>query len=127
MKQFLINGLILINRGLRIGPLGHRLLFAIVAAQAGYAQQSILGSNLIVNGSAETGTAGTGPTSTVTIPGWTRGTGNVVVLPYGLNGHLLPSSPAPPDHMFNYFSAGKRRPNRARTRAPYDRRKGARG
>jgi uncharacterized protein (TIGR03437 family) len=107
MKQLLCNGLI--TRGLHLSPLGRHFVLLIagitIAAQASYAQ-SIFGSNLIVNGGAETGTAATDPTKTVPIPGWTSGTGNVVVLPYGVSGFLLGSSPAPPDHMFNYFSAG---------------------
>lgn len=58
--------------------------------------------NLIVNGNAESGPAGTGPSDVVTIPGWTR-TGNATVLPYGLTGYVLTSDPAPPDHLFQYF------------------------
>ena len=66
--------------------------------------QSILGKNLIVNGDAESGTAGTSVTDVVaTIPGWTR-TGKANVLPYGLTGYVLLSNPAPQDHGFNYFA-----------------------
>ncbi|MGA7834615.1 MAG: hypothetical protein WCA31_05355, partial [Acidimicrobiales bacterium] len=44
--------------------------------------QSILGTNLIVNGNAESGSAGTGIANPVSIPGWTI-TGKPTVLPYG--------------------------------------------
>jgi uncharacterized protein (TIGR03437 family) len=95
------------ERKLTIGrlPYGRWLLCmaaVLAAAQSAQAQQSILGSNLIVNGNAEAGAAGTGPTDVVAIPGWTR-TGNATVLPYGLTGYVLLSDPAPPDHGFNYF------------------------
>lgn len=56
---------------------------ALVAAQSVRAQQSILGSNVIVNGNAEAGPAGTGLTTIVeSIPGWTS-TGGANVLPFG--------------------------------------------
>ena len=68
--------------------------------------QGILGNNLIVNGGAESGSAGT-PTSTVsTIPGWTR-SGNTNVLAYNLSGHLSVNDPAPADHGFQYFYSGE--------------------
>jgi uncharacterized protein (TIGR03437 family) len=77
------------------------LLAGIEAAKA---QQSILGNNLIVNGDAEAGPAGTSATDIVAgIPGWTR-TGKANVLPYGLTGYVLLTNPAPPDHGFNYFA-----------------------
>ena len=67
-------------------------------------QAQIVGGNqnLIVNGNAEMGTAGTGANDVVAIPGWTRA-GNATVLPYGLTGYVLTSDPAPPDHLFQYF------------------------
>lgn len=65
--------------------------------------QSILGTNLIVNGNAEAGLAGTATAVPATIPGWTA-TGKVNVLPYGLTGKLLLTDPAPPDHGFQYFA-----------------------
>src|SRR5580704_8534512 len=95
---------------LTIGRCSHgwRLLAiaaALVAAQGVQAQQSILGSNLIVNGNAETGPAGT-PTQLVSsVTGWTR-TGNANVLPYALTGYLLLTDPAPLDHGFQYFYSG---------------------
>ena len=67
--------------------------------------QNILGSNLVVNGGAEDGSAGTPSALVAAIPGWTR-TGSVNVLPYDLTGQLLLSNPAPMDHGFNYFAAG---------------------
>jgi uncharacterized protein (TIGR03437 family) len=70
-----------------------------------HAQQSILGSNLIVNGNAEAGPAGTATALVATVPGWTRN-GNANVLPYDLTGQLLLTNPAPPDHGFQYFAAG---------------------
>jgi uncharacterized protein (TIGR03437 family) len=82
------------------------LLFAaslLAAAHIAYAQGLIDGkTNLIVNGGAEAGTAGTPTTLVASIPGWTR-SGNANVLPYGLTGRVLLSDPAPPDHGFNYF------------------------
>jgi uncharacterized protein (TIGR03437 family) len=66
--------------------------------------QGILGTNLIVNGNAESGSAGTGLATPVTIPGWTV-TGKPTVLPYGLTGYLSTNNPAPPDHGFQYFAA----------------------
>jgi len=85
---------------------GWRLLAvaaALVTAQGVQAQQSILGANLIVNGNAEAGPAGTSVSKLVTgIPGWTA-SANANVLPYGLTNLLLLTNPAPPDHGFNYF------------------------
>jgi uncharacterized protein (TIGR03437 family) len=85
---------------------GRRIACAAVllaAAQTMYGQ-GILGSNLIVNGNAEAGSAGTATTPVASIPGWTLTTRNVNVLPYGLAGHLLLTDPAPPDHGFQYFA-----------------------
>jgi uncharacterized protein (TIGR03437 family) len=71
-----------------------------------HAQQNILGANLIVNGGADVGMAGTGASNIVSsIPGWSRATGNVNVLPYGLPGLLLSTQPGPPDRSFQYFVA----------------------
>ena len=68
--------------------------------------QGILGTNLIVNGNAEAGPAGTSITNIVgSVPGWTR-TGNATVLPYDLTGYVLLSNPAPADHGFQYFAGG---------------------
>jgi uncharacterized protein (TIGR03437 family) len=78
----------------------------LVTASQVAAAQSLLGTNLIVNGGAETGSAGTGLANVVsTIPGWTR-TGNANVLPYDLTGLVRLNNPAPPDHSFNYFVSG---------------------
>jgi uncharacterized protein (TIGR03437 family) len=77
----------------------------LTAAQMVHAQSSILGTNLIVDGNAEAGPAGTSIKDIVpSIPNWTRGgTGTTNVLPYGLTGYELLSDPAPPDHGFQYF------------------------
>jgi uncharacterized protein (TIGR03437 family) len=87
---------------------GNRLLCAaalLFATQMVHAQ-SILGSNLIVNGNAESGAASSDGTTLVTsIPGWTRA-GSANVLPYNLTGYLLLSDPAPPDRGFQYFYSG---------------------
>ena len=70
------------------------------------AQQSLFGTNLIVNGGADAGLPGTSLSSfAATVPGWTR-TGNANVLSYSLPGLLPSTSPAPPDHSFQYFVAG---------------------
>jgi len=65
--------------------------------------QSILGSNLIVNGNAESGSAGTGIANIVSIPGWTV-SGKITVLPYGLTNYVQTTDPAPLDHGFQYFA-----------------------
>ena len=65
--------------------------------------QSILGTNLIVNGNAESGSAGMGVATPVSIPGWTV-TGKPTVLPYGLTGFMQTTDPAPPDRGFQYFA-----------------------
>jgi uncharacterized protein (TIGR03437 family) len=80
-----------------------------------WAQSSILNTNLIVNGNAETGPAGTGVVTPVsTIPGWTVVSGKPTVLPYNYTttapqqptyGFPQLTSPAPPDHGFQYFAA----------------------
>ena len=80
----------------------------LVAAQLSYAQSSILGGNLIVNGDAESGSASPdGKSQVASIPGWTR-TGNVNVLSYGLTGYLLTTNPGPPPSQrgFQYFYSG---------------------
>ena len=79
------------------------------------AAQSILNTNLIVNGNAEAGPAGTGVvTAVASIPSWTVQSGKPTVLPYNLtstvpqqptNGYEQLTDPAPPDHGFQYFAA----------------------
>jgi uncharacterized protein (TIGR03437 family) len=77
-----------------------------VTIQAASGQSSILGTNLVVNGNAESGSAAPdGKTIVASIPNWTRGSGKANVLPYNLTGFLLLTDPAPPDHGFNYFAA----------------------
>ena len=78
----------------------------LLAAQLAHAQSNILGPNLIVNGNAEAGPAGTSITNVVSnFSGWTR-TGNVNVLSYNLTGLLQTTEPSPPDHGFQYFVGG---------------------
>ena len=73
-----------------------------IAAQTLLAQ-GILGTNLIVNGDAEAGSAANTINSPVTsIPGWTR-TGSVNVIPYDLPNLILLKNPAPQSHGFQYF------------------------
>jgi hypothetical protein len=63
-------------------------------------------TNLIANGGAEAGPAGTSVNDVVTdIPDWTA-TGNANVLPYDLTGLLQGTDPAPPNHRFQYFVSG---------------------
>ncbi len=69
------------------------------------AQSSVLKTNLIVNGNAESGNTGTAATPVASIPGWTR-SGNANVFSYGMTGFLQTTDPAPPDHGFQYFYAG---------------------
>jgi uncharacterized protein (TIGR03437 family) len=81
----------------------------LAAGQLVHAQQSILGSNLIANGNAEAGSAGTDATSVVaSIPGWTRGSGNVNVVSYDTSGLIASTDPAPPDRNFQYFINGSK-------------------
>lgn len=81
--------------------------FLLAASQMAYGQ-GILGSNLIVNGNAEMGPAGTATTTVTSIPGWTV-TGEANVLPYGLTGYVLLTDPTPapppfgPGPGFQYF------------------------
>jgi uncharacterized protein (TIGR03437 family) len=79
---------------------GPALLFAAHMAHA----QGILGTNLIVNGNAELGTAGTATTAVTSIPGWTKSSGSANVLPYTITGFLVQGNPAPLDHGFQYFA-----------------------
>jgi hypothetical protein len=88
--------------------LGAAVLFA--ASQMAYAQ-GILGSNLIVNGNAEAGPAGSGVlTAVASIPGWTVQSGKPTVLPYNLtstaaqqptNGYEQLTDPRPSFMAFN--------------------------
>ena len=71
-----------------------------------YAKTNILGSNLIFNGGAEAGPAGTTLANVVgSIPGWTR-TGNATVLSYDLTNYLQSTEPAPRSRGFQYFVTG---------------------
>src|SRR5579863_5826995 len=80
---------------------------ALLAAVQIVDAQGILGGNLIVNGNAEAGSAGTAPTNLVaSIPGWTKGTGSVNVINYDTSGYIASTNPAPPDHAFQYFVNG---------------------
>jgi uncharacterized protein (TIGR03437 family) len=79
----------------------------LTALQTAYAQQvNIDGkTNLIQNGGAEAGPAGTDLKTAITnIPNWVI-TGSPTVLSYGLAGYVLLSDPAPPDHGFQYFAS----------------------
>jgi uncharacterized protein (TIGR03437 family) len=91
--------------GMRAGRLLVLAGFLCTATQIINAQTNILGTNLIVNGNAEAGPAGTATTLVATIPNWTV-TGGGNVLSYGLSSLLQTSDPAPPDHGFQYFVAG---------------------
>ncbi len=65
-------------------------------------QSSLLNTNLIVNGNAETGNVSDPASVVSSIPGWTRN-GTITVLSYGDTGYLQTTDPAPPDHSFQYF------------------------
>jgi uncharacterized protein (TIGR03437 family) len=80
---------------------------SLLAVQTVHAQSSILDTNLIVNGGAEAGPAGTTTTVPASIPGWTAA-GRVNVLPYGLTGHLLLTDPRPQYPGFQYFAGDPR-------------------
>lgn len=96
-----------------------RLLLAAAALliyAAPSAAQGILNTNLIVNGNAEAGPAGSGVVTPVaSIPGWTVVSGKPTVLPYNFtstdvaqqptNGFIQLTDPAPADHGFQYFAA----------------------
>src|SRR5215469_6651993 len=82
------------------------IILALFSAHTALAQTNILGSNLIVNGGAEAGTAGKTTASIVaSVPGWTR-TGNATVLSYDLTNYLLSTEPAPQSRGFQYFVTG---------------------
>jgi len=85
----------------------HILCTAILLVASGTVDaQGIFGNNLIVNGNAEAGPAGTVTSAAASIPGWTRAVGSANVLPYTIAGYLVSTDPAPPDHGFQYFAAG---------------------
>jgi uncharacterized protein (TIGR03437 family) len=99
--------------------IGARLLLGaaalVICTGPSGAQTSILNTNLIVNGNAEAGPAGSGVvTAVASIPGWTVQSGKPTVLPYNFtstaaqqptNGYPQLTDPAPPDHGFQYFAA----------------------
>jgi uncharacterized protein (TIGR03437 family) len=76
---------------------------ALLSGAQAASAQGILGTNLIANGNAEAGPAGTATTLVASIPSWTI-TGKANVLAYGQSGQLLLTNPAPPDHGFQYFA-----------------------
>jgi uncharacterized protein (TIGR03437 family) len=80
-------------------------VLASIAASPFAPAQSVLGGNLIVNGGAETGSAGTLATVITTVPGWTISKG-ANVLAYNVTGNLQSTDPTPPDHSFQYFASG---------------------
>jgi len=74
----------------------------LTLSPAAQPQSSLLNTNLVVNGDAESGNV-TNPTTVVSsIPGWTQN-GTITVLSYGDTGFLQTTDPAPPDHGFQYF------------------------
>ena len=78
----------------------------LLAAAQMVQAQSILGTNLIVNGDAEMGKAGTDlKTPVATIPGWTTQSGKPTVLPYNATGYVQLTDPTPPHPGFQYFAA----------------------
>ena len=92
-----------------------RTVTLLAAVAPVWGQQNILNTNLIVNGDAEAGPAGTGVLIPVaSIPGWTLVSGKPTVLPYNFvtaapqqptYGFAQLTSPAPPNHGFQYFAA----------------------
>jgi uncharacterized protein (TIGR03437 family) len=106
MKKSVFNGKISGKSKILFWAAGAVFVFA-QAVQA----QGILGSNLIVNGNAEAGSAGKSPADIVAIPNWTSA-GGITALPYDLTGYVLSGSPAPPQpgRGFQYF-AGAHWPN----------------
>ena len=73
-----------------------------LAAPAAHAQ---FGSNLVVNGDAETG-AGSADGSVVAVPGWTT-SGNFTVVQYGASGGFpAATDPGPADRGSNFFAGG---------------------
>jgi uncharacterized protein (TIGR03437 family) len=110
VSRFRGSASLVIRRRVLTGALA--LLIYVTPSQA---QQSILNTNLVVNGNAEAGSAGTGVTTAVaSIPGWTVTSGKPTVLPYNLtstaaaqptHGYEQLTDPAPQDHGFQYFAA----------------------
>ena len=73
-------------------------------SQSVYAQSSIFGRNLIVNGDAEGGpAAASGGAAVASIPGWTA-SGSPNVLPYSLANRLDTGSIGPVNRGANYFA-----------------------
>jgi hypothetical protein len=86
----------------------NRSVFAFALSlltQIGNAQSSILNTNLIVNGDAEAGSAGTTVAGMVSsIPSWQRSaTGVTNVVPYTLTGYIRATDPGSPTRAFQYF------------------------
>jgi hypothetical protein len=66
----------------------------------------LFGSNLIVNGDAESGAASVDGYAPVTIPGWTT-SGSTVVVAYGTAGGFpSPTDPGPDDRGTSFFAGG---------------------
>jgi uncharacterized protein (TIGR03437 family) len=74
----------------------------MILTPAAQPQSSLLNTNLIVNGNAESGNVSDPSSQVPSIPGWTRN-GTITVLSYGDTGYLQTTDPAPPDHGFQYF------------------------
>lgn len=90
-----------VKSGVFLGAAG--LLLAMQTLQA---QQSILGTNLIVNAGAEAGAAGTDlKTPVASIPGWTTQSGKPTVLAYNETGYVQLTNRTPPNPGFQYFAA----------------------
>ena len=79
--------------------------------------QSLLGSNLIVNGDAEAQTAPAGTTLAVDVPGWSQTSLFTIDSYTDPNGDLTPTSPGPPNPGNNFFYGG---PNNAVSSAAQD-------
>src|SRR5689334_2620198 len=82
--------------------------FLILAALAAAAHaQGVFGTNLVVNGGAEAGTAASSTTAAAvaSIPGWTR-TGKATVLTYASGQPMSALIPGPVSRGKNYFCGG---------------------
>jgi uncharacterized protein (TIGR03437 family) len=77
----------------------------IAAVSPARAQSPLLGSNLIVNGDAESGAAGADFAHPVaSIPNWAKGgSGSVTVVPYTLTKYLTSTDQSPANRGFQYF------------------------
>lgn len=78
---------------------------SLVLNMLGTPPVSILGTNLISNGTAEAGAGAPAPGTALTIPGWSSANGASVAV-YGTSGFIQTTDPGPADRGVNLFAGG---------------------